>query len=79
MSKRITVPASAVAEPPKPWSRDGLPSDDDKCGSEWEDDETGTGHECRLPKGHLDDHICMYQDDDQDWCRWDNFDTPHAG
>ena len=41
-----------------------------QCPSEWEDDDTGTGHQCRLPEGHDGDHTCIYQDDTDDWCRW---------
>lgn len=48
-------------------------SEPPKCNDWWEDDEAfSIGHECRLPKGHHGDHVCMYQDDDQDWCRWHN-------
>lgn len=54
-----------------------LPDDagDEACGDAWEDEDSfGYGHECRLPKGHSGDHICAYQDDDRDDCRWRNWD-----
>lgn len=53
----------------------------DKCDDAWEDEDSfGYGHECRLPKGHKGDHVCAYQDDDQDFCRWKNCaDTPDTG
>lgn len=45
------------------------------CGNAWEDEESfGYSHECRLPKGHEGDHVCGFQDDDQDDCRWRNWD-----
>jgi len=62
----------------------GMNSEPPKCDDWWEDDDSvGIGHECRLPKGHHGDHVCMHQDDDQDWCRWHNWadddtDTPDA-
>jgi hypothetical protein len=46
----------------------------ESCGDAWEDDDSfGIGHECRLPKGHSGDHVCAYQDDDEDYCRWTNY------
>lgn len=45
-----------------------------KCDSWYEDDESfGIGHECKLPKGHEGDHICLFQNPEDDWCRWVNW------
>lgn len=53
---------------------------DEACGDEWEDEDSfGYGHECRLPRGHSGDHICAYQDDDRDDCRWRNWDDDTRG
>lgn len=41
------------------------------CPDWFEDyDSFGIGHQCRLPEGHEGYHVCLFQGDDEDWCRW---------